>query len=314
MQYSIVIPSRSEGRLLQATVDSITEASAAADYEIVVIDDASDDYSGVDLADAYSDDKRVKVITNPRNLGATASRNLGAEAAAGDVLVFLDAHTFVPDGWLEAIDAAVCEHDDNPYLHTIYTCVLGQIYAEGEVPELESWNFQSNFERADLEQSIDDVGRQTDNPYPLQLCEGAVMIMGAKRFHHIGGFDAGLKPPWGQECHELSFRNWMLGGENRIIPSIMIRTLYRAQFPYAGIHWENITFNKLRLAYTLFSDDRFERVALALLRREDGLMPSNAKAMRMLMASDTHARREALRKRFTRTDDEVIGMFTNQRW
>lgn len=313
MKFSIIIPSRSEGRLLSATVGSVTDASQDSDYEVIVVDDESDDYSGDDLELEYAADDRVTVLRNSVRKGVAGSRNRGAKEATGDTLIFIDAHSFVPDGWLTEIESATAKHNPNPFQSTIYTAIIGSIYASDEVPDEEVFSYQARFDNATLQQTVLSDGKPSDNPYPVQLIEGAVMIFGADHFNRLGGFDEGLKPPWGQEAHEICFRNWMLGGECRIIPSLLVRTLYRETFPYAGVMYENLIHNKLRLAYSLFSDDRFERVVDALMLDETFGQFTPA-AIRMLLAGDTPKRRRDLRKQFTRTDAEVCAMFTNSRW
>ena len=314
MKYSVIIASRSEGYLLHATIQDVLKADPNGDTEIIVVDDGSDDYSGEDVASAFAESDRVRIIRNDMPLGCSVARNMGAREARAEILVFLDAHTSVPEGWLGVIDESVSAHIANPYERTAYTTALGQLYIDSEPPDVETFNFQARFENAELMQTIDGVGRHTTRPYPLQLMEGAVMLFGKEWFDHIGGFDEGLIPPWGQECHEISFRTWLLGGECRIIPTLLVRTLYRTEFTYGGVHHENITFNKLRLAYCLFSDARFERVVEAMIGRDAVYREFTAKALRMLMNSDSAARRAELRDRFVRTDDEIAERFSNIRW
>jgi len=60
-----------------------------ADFELVVVDDASSDESPALLAAV--DDPRLRVVRNPRNLGLAASLNRGLELARGAVLLRHDA-------------------------------------------------------------------------------------------------------------------------------------------------------------------------------------------------------------------------------
>jgi hypothetical protein len=60
-----------------------------ADFELIVVDDASDDDSPAILA--ATDDPRLRVLRNPRNLGLTVSLNRGLELARGAVILRHDA-------------------------------------------------------------------------------------------------------------------------------------------------------------------------------------------------------------------------------
>jgi len=95
---SFVIPAHDEAPRLPATLAALHAAARAGglDYEIVVVDDASTDGTGA-VATAHG--ARV-VRVEHRQIAAT--RNAGARAASGDVLVFVDADTHVPAATLAA--------------------------------------------------------------------------------------------------------------------------------------------------------------------------------------------------------------------
>jgi glycosyltransferase involved in cell wall biosynthesis len=88
---SFVIPAWNEEALLGRTLDALLDAARTLAYpwEIVVADDASSDRTP-DLARRRG--ARV-VAVNRRQIAAT--RNAGAHAAKGDLLIFVDADTLV---------------------------------------------------------------------------------------------------------------------------------------------------------------------------------------------------------------------------
>jgi glycosyltransferase involved in cell wall biosynthesis len=81
---SIIIPSYGRPEFLRAAVGSAL-AQTVIDIEVIVVDDASPEPIELDL-----DDRRVKVIRHERNRGPAAARNSGLDAAAGDIVSFLD--------------------------------------------------------------------------------------------------------------------------------------------------------------------------------------------------------------------------------
>lgn len=99
---SFVIPAFNEAGLIGATVAGLQEAAGGlTEFEIIVADDASDDGT-VEVAEAGG--ARV-VRTDNRNIAAT--RNAGAAAACGDLLVFVDADTIVPSATVRETLAVV---------------------------------------------------------------------------------------------------------------------------------------------------------------------------------------------------------------
>ena len=88
---SFIIPAHNEEALLGRTLASVHAAARALGepYEVVVADDASTDRTG---AVAREQGARV-VAVNRRQIAA--ARNAGARAAAGGLLVFVDADTVV---------------------------------------------------------------------------------------------------------------------------------------------------------------------------------------------------------------------------
>ncbi len=101
---SFVVPAHNEEALLASTLHAIHEAAraCAVDYEIVVADDASTDRTALIAAESAA---RV-ISVHHRQIAAT--RNSGARASKGDMLVFVDADTLIDAAVLQgAIDAVV---------------------------------------------------------------------------------------------------------------------------------------------------------------------------------------------------------------
>ena len=88
---SFIVPAHNEELLLRSTLDAIHQAALAIGerYELIVVDDASTDQTA---AVAQSCGALVVQVAH-RQIAAT--RNSGAKAATGDLLVFVDADTRV---------------------------------------------------------------------------------------------------------------------------------------------------------------------------------------------------------------------------
>src|SRR5262249_33485309 len=88
---SFIVPAYNEEALLGPTLEALTDAGSALGepFEIVVADDASTDRT-VEIARAHG----TRVIT-VHNRQIAATRNAGARAARGELLLFVDADTVV---------------------------------------------------------------------------------------------------------------------------------------------------------------------------------------------------------------------------
>lgn len=95
---SIIIPVFNELPYTLSCLRSVLEFTPPI-YEILVVDNGSTDSTAETLA-AISG---LRVITNTSNLGFARACNIGAVAARGDWLVFLNNDTIVQPGWLTAL-------------------------------------------------------------------------------------------------------------------------------------------------------------------------------------------------------------------
>ena len=90
---SVIIPAHNEQRFLPGLLDSLRE-HLEVDVEIVVVDCGSTDNTA-DVARRYP----CKLIRNDKKQTPSTTRNIGVEAASGQILVFLDADVVVTACW-----------------------------------------------------------------------------------------------------------------------------------------------------------------------------------------------------------------------
>jgi glycosyltransferase involved in cell wall biosynthesis len=90
-------------------------AQTFTDYELIVVDDGSDDGTP-DLLSRYGD--KVKSIVQP-NLGVSAARNSGIRNSNGELLAFLDSD----DEWLpnKLMKQVALFRRENPFFYATLT-------------------------------------------------------------------------------------------------------------------------------------------------------------------------------------------------
>ncbi|MBI4179465.1 glycosyltransferase family 2 protein [bacterium] len=98
---SIIIPAWNQWEYTKGALESLFERTVWPDYEVIVIDNGSEDDTPRGLAEIASRERRLRVIQNRENLGFSGANNQGAEAAAHEHLIFLNNDVFIhhPD-WI----------------------------------------------------------------------------------------------------------------------------------------------------------------------------------------------------------------------
>ena len=92
------------------------------DFEIIVVDDASTDETGKRAAqfrDSHTE-KKIRLVQNEVSRGLCHARNVGIEAAAGDLIFFTDSDCVVEPDWLSAMIAVL----DKPEVSAVAGLVL----------------------------------------------------------------------------------------------------------------------------------------------------------------------------------------------
>jgi glycosyltransferase involved in cell wall biosynthesis len=87
---SVVVPVRNDPDHLRACLESLAATRGPVDREVIVVDDASTDGSA-----AVAQSLGSRVIRLDKRAGPAAARNLGAEAARGEIIFFVDADVCV---------------------------------------------------------------------------------------------------------------------------------------------------------------------------------------------------------------------------
>jgi len=97
---SVVLPVLNEDKHIGGVLEALSGQQYPPDkFEILVVDGGSTDET-VPLATSLSKvHLNIRVIENPRRL-SSSGRNVGARAAKGDIVLFVDGHCEIPDEFL----------------------------------------------------------------------------------------------------------------------------------------------------------------------------------------------------------------------
>ncbi len=111
---SIVIPVRDRAELLEPCVESIIRRTDWSDYEILIVDNDSQEPASLELLEELqASHANLRVLRHPGEFDFAAINNHAAEVASGDYLLFLNNDTHVlSDDWLRRM-VALIQQDDN---------------------------------------------------------------------------------------------------------------------------------------------------------------------------------------------------------
>ena len=96
---SVVLPVWNPGEGILRCISSL-RGQPLRGIEMIFVDDRGTDASMQAVRDAAAEDPRIRIVTNPRNLGAGGARNAGIEAARGKYLSFVDPDDYIADDFL----------------------------------------------------------------------------------------------------------------------------------------------------------------------------------------------------------------------
>lgn len=100
MRLSIVIVNWNTSKLLDALLDSVNKWPPECDHEVIVVDNASDDF---DAAAFKAKHPSVRLIANQTNTGYAKGNNQGIEESSGDCVLLLNPDTEVTEGAVQRL-------------------------------------------------------------------------------------------------------------------------------------------------------------------------------------------------------------------
>ncbi|VDM21756.1 unnamed protein product [Wuchereria bancrofti] len=204
--------------------------------EVILIDDLSNRTYLRKPLDTYI--KRFSLpfhlIHLPERSGLIRARLQGAKVAKGKVLLFLDAHVEVTEGWLEPLLDRVST-DRKRVVAPIIDVISDENFEYITASDV-TWggfNWHLNFRwypvpMREMER------RNHDRSVPLQTptIAGGLFAIDRQFFYDIGSYDEGMEV-WGGENLEISFRVWMCGGSLEIHPCSRVGHVFRKHTPYS---------------------------------------------------------------------------------
>ena len=249
---SIIIASRNEGGYLRKTIDSLLENTFYPNYEVLIMDDASDDGSTAFLNHyPYKEDKRIRLHLSRSPSGCRNRWISGTELAKGEVYKFLDAHHYFSPYWLTNLYFNLQSHGFEAIAGPV-VCVLdhNHWYITNSVSF--GWTCdESLYKIFHLQYNeVLPTGR-------VGWFSGHQITIPRAIYEEIGGFCSLLKHH-GTDDFDLCLRAFLFGYECYVEPTALIGHFYKDELINPPT-WAEAAFNYYILLYLNLGREGFEQ-------------------------------------------------------
>ncbi|MBW3113778.1 MULTISPECIES: glycosyltransferase [Bacillaceae] len=245
---SIIFPVKNEGSNVKKTLNSLFSTATNIKYEVIIVDDASDDGCCDFLEQPHFNNKVKKIRT--MGVGPSVARNIGAESATSDYLMFCDAHLTFQPLWIDKLLTPLKSDLTDVVCPAIASMDDQKIVGFGQTLN-SSLRIQWHKKRPYL--------------FHTAIIPGGCFLIKRDVFFKVGGFETGFKT-WGHEDVELSIKLWLFGYRCSCEPSVTILHLFRKSHPYK-VDYDGVYYNLLRMAYLHFDQERIKKTKDLIIHR-----------------------------------------------
>uniref|UniRef100_A0A8C2ZJC7 Polypeptide N-acetylgalactosaminyltransferase n=1 Tax=Cyclopterus lumpus TaxID=8103 RepID=A0A8C2ZJC7_CYCLU len=231
---SVIIPFHNEGwsSLLRTVHSVLNRSPPQLIAEIILVDDFSDkEHLKVALEEYMVRLPKVRILRTKKREGLIRTRLLGARAAKGEVITFLDSHCESNVNWLPPLLDRIAQNRKTivcPMIDVIDHDNFGYETQAGDAMR-GAFDWEMYYKRIPIPPELqkDDPSEPFESP----VMAGGLFAVDRKWFWELGGYDTGLEI-WGGEQYEISFKVWMCGGRMEDTPCSRVGHIYRKYVPY----------------------------------------------------------------------------------
>jgi GT2 family glycosyltransferase len=208
----------------RACLASIEETAPGVDYEVVVLDNASEDGTVEMVASEFP---WARLVASPQNLGFAAGVNRAAAEASGEFLLLLNPDTVVHEGAVESLVAFARAHPE----HGVYGGRT--LDPDGRVNPGSCWGAPSLWSLVCFATALSTAfkgnrvfdpeslgGWQRDSVRRVDIVTGCLLLVRRGLWEELGGFDSRFFM-YGEDA-DLALRARALGYRPAITPDSVV--------------------------------------------------------------------------------------------
>ena len=146
--FSIISPVYNVDKYLERCINSVVNQTFN-DFEYILVDDGSTDFSG-SICDEFAEkDSRIKVI-HKENGGVSSARNIGIDSSKGEWIVFVDSDDTLERNALEIISVYL-----NKYQLDLLVFNTSTVYSDGQIqPSTDNLNLECYYDEIALKDKL----------------------------------------------------------------------------------------------------------------------------------------------------------------
>ncbi len=250
-EVTLIIPNLNGRNHLDRCFSSLKEMDYdSKKLEFILVDNGSTDGSAKYMRYRFPE---VRVIANKRNLGFCTACNLGARAASGELIVFLNNDMRVDRGWLKPLVEAIRSGETD--------CATSLILSwDGKTVNFGGAG--ANFHGIGFQEGIDDpdLSRYRTRKDILFACGGS-MVIDRELFLDAGGFDEDFFAYF--EDVDFGWRLWVMGRKVRFIPESVAYHHHSATARLLDVHKLRVLHIRNPL-YAIFKNYEYDNLMKTL--------------------------------------------------
>lgn len=240
-KFSIIIPHLNEWYYLDIMLDSFYNYINYDNYEIIIVDDWSDDLSNLDFINTHFLKEKIKLYKKkPKWLPLT--KNYWAKKATWDILVFLDSHMYLKSDILNEINLIYNKHKKVDLLQLCIWNIWDKSH-NWEIYKIKDKTLNPTWDYID---SDDEIVETTNIAW---WCT----IIRKKVFDKLTGFNKFFIKWWAEDL-EFSMRAFLYWYKLYLAKKIKINHYFKTSFTNTVVKNEQVLYNKIVFALTCFTN------------------------------------------------------------
>lgn len=182
--FSVIVPTLNEGDYISLLLSDL-QKQTLRNFEVIIVDGHSTDTT-IEQVESFRHKLNLRLLEAPKK-NVSLQRNLGAENARGNFLIFIDADCRIHTGFLKKLDAAI-----KKYKHLLY---MPAMLPEKKIYSHETYTVLTNF--------TSEISRILGRPFATS----STLIIEKNFFSFLGKYDEKMTIYEDQEIIQRAFRS-----------------------------------------------------------------------------------------------------------